>query len=93
MNMVNLWFGLTGIANFLKIDLWDDLVTVWFNILQVIVMQEKLEEKDVEIQSLKQELRQRSSTEEKTDSPSNRKTSSEMITAEDDKWNKLEQIL
>lgn len=33
-------------------------------------MQEKLEEKDQEIQKLKQELQQRSSIEEKADSPS-----------------------
>lgn len=48
-------------------------------------MQEKLEEKDLEIQRLKQELQQRSSVEEKTDSPSNKKTSPEMTPGEDDK--------
>ncbi|PON72240.1 Pre-mRNA-splicing regulator WTAP [Parasponia andersonii] len=50
----------------------------------VIVMKEKLDEKDLEIQRLRQELQQRSSTEEKTGSPSNHKTRTEMIPAEDD---------
>ncbi|PON96694.1 Pre-mRNA-splicing regulator WTAP [Trema orientale] len=50
----------------------------------VIVMKEKLDEKDLEIQRLKQELQQRSSTEEKTGSPSYHKTRTEMIPAEDD---------
>ncbi|XP_024025330.1 FKBP12-interacting protein of 37 kDa [Morus notabilis] len=38
----------------------------------VLIMQEKLEEKDQEIQKLKQELQQRSSIEEKADSPSDK---------------------
>ncbi|KAM6594419.1 hypothetical protein CsatA_002122 [Cannabis sativa] len=55
---------------------------------QVVVLEEKLEEKDVEIQRLKQELllQQKSSIEEKTtDSPtSNKKTSTEMSPGQDD---------
>ncbi|KAM6570065.1 hypothetical protein CsatB_018050 [Cannabis sativa] len=54
----------------------------------VVVLEEKLEEKDVEIQRLKQELllQQKSSIEEKTtDSPtSNKKTSTEMSPGQDD---------
>ncbi|XP_062116183.1 FKBP12-interacting protein of 37 kDa isoform X2 [Humulus lupulus] len=53
----------------------------------VVVLEEKLEEKDLEIQRLKQELlQQRSSIEEKTnDSPtSNKITSTEMTPGEDD---------
>lgn len=51
----------------------------------VLTMQENLEEKDQEIQRLKQELQQRRSMEEeKTDSPSDRKTSNEITTGEAD---------
>ncbi|XP_030494463.2 FKBP12-interacting protein of 37 kDa [Cannabis sativa] len=54
----------------------------------VVVLEEKLEEKDVEIQRLKQELlqQQKSSIEEKTtDSPtSNKKSSTEMSPGQDD---------
>lgn len=58
-------------------------------------MQEKLEEKDQEIQRLKQELQQRRSMEEeKTDSPSDRKTSNEITTGEADNWkNEIAKIL
>lgn len=52
---------------------------------QVLILQEKLEEKDRELQSVKQELEQRRiSVEEKTDSESNRKLRNEVTSGEPD---------
>lgn len=51
----------------------------------MLILQEKLEEKDRELQRLKQEQQQRNSVEEeKTDSASNRKLSNEVTPSEAD---------
>jgi hypothetical protein len=54
------------------------------HLLQVVILQENLEEKDQEIERLKQELHQKSIIEEeKTDSPSKKKETDEgMISGE-----------
>lgn len=58
------------------------------HLLQVVILQENLEEKDQEIERLKQELHQKSIIEEeKTDSPSKKKETDEgMISGEPSNW-------
>lgn len=57
---------------------------LYWVLLQVFMLQDKLEEKDEEIQRLKGELQQKSFTENgRTDGASNRKVIDEMIPTED----------